>query len=157
MKKTILFILMIIIASCGEAYKATAVSTPPISESFELEGTKNDLYVRANNWLVESFGSAKAVREFSDKEEGVISGKYLVGTVYSKTGRAINETPVNAVVRIQVKDGAAKLTLTPSPYNYIAAVNIPDENEITEGILQTRLQEVVDSFRIYMSKREEAF
>ena len=39
--------------------------------------SKNDLYIKVNEWFVKNFTSAESVIQFQDKEEGKIIGKYV--------------------------------------------------------------------------------
>jgi hypothetical protein len=100
----------------GCASVTTQSST--IDKVVTIDGTKkNALYVKANNWMVQSFNSAKSVVQFTDKESGTISGRYLLGTVSaaSEYGPARH---VYAGIKIQVKDGASKITINPESFVY---------------------------------------
>ena len=64
--------------------------------------TKDELYVKASSWMVDTFESAPDVVEYTDKEAGIIKGKYTI------------ITPVctfKGVVTIELKDGKAKIML----------------------------------------------
>ena len=62
--------------------------TPPIafqagpdskkmSITIAVDGDKKDLFTDLNIWVIQNFQSAKTVIQYSDKEAGVISGRYL--------------------------------------------------------------------------------
>lgn len=78
---------------------------------------KNDLYVKANNWMVDTFNNAESVIQFTDKESGSITGRYLLGVPLqpSKYGDGIK---AYATIKIQVKDGAGRIMITPEEFNY---------------------------------------
>src|SRR5574344_2909153 len=85
MKKrvTILFstaILLLVIAS-GCATMMGAKATPEMrtyKRIIEIPGqTKDQIYIRANSWFVETFNSAESGIEFQDKEAGKIMGNYV--------------------------------------------------------------------------------
>ena len=113
----LLFSVSLIFQSCG-SYQATPVSVEPVSKSFEIEKTKDDLYVSANNWMAETFNDAKSVIQFTDKEAGVVTGKYLLKPLYTVQGYSVVETGngIYAIVKVQVKDGASKITVIPDDF-----------------------------------------
>jgi len=48
------------------------------SEVVNVSGsTANDLYVKINMWFVDAFRKADSVIQFSDKDSGIIKGKYI--------------------------------------------------------------------------------
>jgi len=49
-----------------------------LTEIINVPGTKDENYIKANLWLVDVFISAKSVIQFSDKDAGVIKGKYVL-------------------------------------------------------------------------------
>jgi hypothetical protein len=79
--------------------------------------TQNDMYIKANNWMVDNFNNAESVIQFADKESGTVSGRYLLGTITgsSKYGPARH---AYATIKIKVKDGATKITITPESFTY---------------------------------------
>lgn len=164
MRKILLLILVsTTLMSCGgyQQIKTTNVSVPPIEEVINLEGSKNDLYVRANKWMVENFNNAKSVIQFSDKEAGVVAGKYLIGTVGSMgTGLASSYVgptkDVFAVITIDVKDNAAKITLTSEPFQTMESKQLVNYG-LTEESLKAQLNDLVTSFENYMKTTSSAF
>ena len=90
----------------------------PVSKVIQVENaTKNDLYVKANNWMVSAFNDAESVVQFTDKESGTITGKYLLGTV-SAASQYGPANRVFATIKIQVKDESTKITVTPESFRY---------------------------------------
>lgn len=78
MKFYLLLSISIIFSSC-----ATMMGTQASEEMKTLEKiiefenlSKDELYIRANEWFVDVFNSAESVIEFQDKEAGKIIGKY---------------------------------------------------------------------------------
>lgn len=77
--------------------------------------TKNQLYVTANKWMVDTFNNASSVIEFTDKEAGTIIGKYLVsGNVTSFGMAGVLDTRIYAKINIEVKDNKAKIEIIPT-------------------------------------------
>jgi hypothetical protein len=63
--------------SCATTDPALTNSTT-FNEVVDVDGLPaTDLYTRINLWFVDVFNSSESVIEFSDKESGVIKGKYL--------------------------------------------------------------------------------
>jgi hypothetical protein len=75
--------------------------------------SKNDLFVKVNLWAVGYFNKADSVIEYSDKEAGMISGKY-VGEIHSVMGGLSGSRVVKSIFTISVKDGKVKLDLKPA-------------------------------------------
>ena len=76
MKKLIL-LFAILGTSCGSVkYYNSPIS--PRTEIVELTTDKNTNFVNANEWMVEVFNNAESVIQFSDKEAGIVKGKYIV-------------------------------------------------------------------------------
>ena len=96
----VLTVLFLSLQSCA----VITTESRPITKVVNIEdATKNELYVRANNWMVSAFNNAESVIQFTDKETGTITGKYLLGTItqasqYGPANRAF------AIIQIQVKE-----------------------------------------------------
>jgi hypothetical protein len=69
--------VVFLLASCVTTDPALTNSTT-FSEIVDVTGSSvSDLYTRINLWFIDAFNSSESVIEFSDKEAGVIKGKYL--------------------------------------------------------------------------------
>ena len=69
--------------------------------------SKDNLYIKANSWAVDTFVSAESVIEFQDKEAGVIKGKYLIEIV-----NGIYYLDIKTTITIQAKDNRCRILLT---------------------------------------------
>ncbi len=109
----------VLLTSCGGVYsktlltpeaKRSVVNVPNVSQS--------DLFVMANNWMVENFTDAKSVVQYSDKEAGTVTGKYLLHTIITgiTSTSPDTENDIYAIIKIQTKDGAARIQVEPSQY-----------------------------------------
>ena len=81
-----------------------------------LDGTKDQLFVQSNRWLVNSFRSAKDVVQFADKESGTIMGKYNLYyrlPEYYRDALIKSEISADAIIEINVKDGKSKIEVKP--------------------------------------------
>jgi len=118
MKKIILLLVSVTTLSCVTLPKMVSVQVEPQSEEFSSSNNQDDLYIKSNTWMVERFNSAKSVVQFSDKEGGIVIGKYLMAEVPNVMGYGVvSYTDVYARIKIQVKDEVAKITVTPEPFS----------------------------------------
>ncbi|WP_026935168.1 DUF4468 domain-containing protein [Christiangramia echinicola] len=140
--------LLFVFQSCGT--RATS-SIEPITKVVPVENTnKNDLYVRANNWMVSAFKNAESVVQFSDKESGTVTGKYYLSpiTAANQYGPAQD---AYAIINIQVKDEAGKITVTPEKFDYMKGNMYTLYNE--ESAKQ-KIENLITSFETAMLKPE---
>jgi len=112
--------------------------------------SKDDLFVKTNLWAVGYFNKADSVIEYSDKEAGTISGKF-VGKNHSIKGGMGGSQAVRSIFTVSVKDGKVKLDLKPVGFitydgygrrfdGYAAIVKeadiVADYNETLESLKQ---------------------
>jgi hypothetical protein len=114
MKKLLFpFLIAVILTSCAtmtandlptdKAKVAKVISAPDLS--------KDQLFALANSWAVDSFTSANSVIEYSDKEAGIIKGKYTSGYF-----EGVYTFSLRSTITIEVKDGASRITISDSYY-----------------------------------------
>jgi len=124
MKKSLRFvglgIILIMLVGC-------ATMSMEWMNSFEVKKvisvpnkTKNDLYIATNLWAVDAFRKSDSVIEFSDKDAGVIKGKYIQDLGYnfwaswaksSKYYFATVNNEVRLVITITSRDEEVEITL----------------------------------------------
>ena len=115
----IVLVVFCILTSCASTnYKEIdEYDLDPITQVVEVPDVgSNDLYVRANTWMVDVFKSSEGVIQFSDKDAGVIKGKF--STLID--GQGLNATKtyqVNITITIEVKDGKTRIQLEPDYYS----------------------------------------
>lgn len=85
----------------------------------DAAGTQDQLFLKANSWLVETFNSANSVVQHSDKQAGAIIGKCLLfGGINTGFGTSYDYR-VFAIIEIRVKDNKARIEIKPqSSWNY---------------------------------------
>ena len=115
----ILVISMTFLTSCYTTKLIPVQFDAPIVETYDVIGTKDELFINANRWMISTFKDAKSVIQYSDKDQGVLMGKYIL---YNKPAfvNAYAGTPevnVFAIIEITVKDGKARISITPDSYN----------------------------------------
>lgn len=153
MKKLLLLFVSFSFYSCGTT--PIVVNTEPFTETFVIDGDKDVLYVKANNWMVENFNDAKSVIQFSDKESGTVTGKYRVGEVPSvATGSPLKD--IFAIVRLQVKDNASKITITADNYSYTTYryKDASGAQKLSEENLTLKMELLISSFEDYMKNSD---
>lgn len=143
MKNIITVFLIVGLSSCI----ATQVSFKEdeyLSKVFEdTPGTKDELYLKANRWMVSAFNNAESVIQHNDKQEGAIIGKYLMsGTISSGYMGVVTDTRVYAIVEIRLKDNKAKIDIKPqgswrygemTVYDYSKEQAIRDMNQLANS------------------------
>lgn len=78
----------------------------------EVEGqTKNDLFLKINSWMVKRFKHSDDVIQFSDKDAGVITGKFVDVTAFRlKDGNTFRYNVISTI-KIDVKENRVRITL----------------------------------------------
>ena len=112
---SLILISVMVFQSCGSV---KIIESKTSEKVINLDNkSQDDLYVRANTWMVEKFNNAESVIQFSDKPNGIVTGKYLLSSKgISGSGMSANWKNVYAVIKIQVKDNGAKITITPDNF-----------------------------------------
>ena len=124
----------------------TMPNTPVVKVVKIEKGQHKKLYVKASNWMVETFNNSKSIIQFRDKESGTITGRYLLGVV----SQASQYAPANyayAIIKIQVKDGASRITITPEAFRY-AEGNI--YTLYTQEKAESDIKGLMSSYKTYM-------
>lgn len=150
MKKLLLLPVLFLFISCGIT-NSTPVSISPISSKINVSGEQNELYVRANNWMVGNFTDAKSVIQFSDKEEGIVTGKYLLRSTYEFSGLTAVDRDIYAIIKIQLKDGASKITIKPDKFLALTSGTIQQSYQFGEDEVRRQIEDLLYSFEIYMN------
>ena len=120
-------IVLLLVSGCT----ATTMTYDPILDEslkqsqyiLELpEMTKDDIYVKANQWAVSTFRDAESVIEFSDKEAGNIMGKYVDDPITEPCPALLCEKEIRrfrTTISIDVREGRARMSMTdPTVYDF---------------------------------------
>jgi hypothetical protein len=78
-----------------------------------LRGQREQLYLKANNWMIETFNDAQSVVQHNDKEEGVVIGKYLMSGTVQTSMYGSADSRIYAIIDIRVKDDKARIEIKP--------------------------------------------
>jgi len=149
MKRILAALLTIALTSCASMQPVTFTESEYVVKVFEdVKGTKEQLYLKANDWMIKTFNDATSVIQHSDKEEGVIIGKYLMnGKVHSGAYGTTLDTRVYAIIDIRVKDQKARIEIKPQDkweydssgmtiYDYSKQKAIADMQKLIESFYQ---------------------
>ena len=151
MKKLILIaILALGVQSCGIP---KYLNTGTIEVQREVvENNKNalDNYVLANEWMVEAFNNAESVIQFSDKEAGIVKGKYSLYSGYTSGYYTVD--PVSAIITVRTKDGSATLSIDTRGNNFqilkYTDVNLQAHNKgISSEDAKLQINLLIESFK----------
>ncbi|MBR6198752.1 MAG: DUF4468 domain-containing protein [Spirochaetales bacterium] len=108
--KKIYKILSILFLFCTFACTTVTVEHKSLTRQQIIEApnvNKDDLFVKANTTAVDVFNNADAVIQYSDKEAGIIKGKFITDiAVYGGTTRA------EVTITIEVKDEKVRLSFS---------------------------------------------
>lgn len=106
----VLVVFALLLASCATIKPSEVKGATKVVEVSGV--SKDDLFVRASSWMVETFNSAKYVTQFSDKDAGIIKGKYRITFPQFL---AIGEC--EATFTIECKDGKCRIVID-DPYDF---------------------------------------
>lgn len=111
MKKVILlFFIGLLVLSCSYNRPTSPMEMRSFKKIFEIPNiSKDELYIRANAWFVNTFNSAESVIQFQDKDAGKIMGKYKM---YIAVGQPVSLTVgVTSTITVDVKDNMARINI----------------------------------------------
>jgi hypothetical protein len=157
MKKRLLPILGFAFASCmGPASVVQFNEDDNLVQVFEdIPGTKDQLFLKANNWMIETFNDAESVIQHTDKEEGVVIGKYLMYGTVQTSAYGTADSRVYAVLDIRVKDNKTRLEIKPQGkwyynasgltiYGYSKEDAILEMEKLTESLYNALLKDNIE-------------
>jgi len=96
--------------SCASTTPTQTVSEPvTFVEVVDVNGMMRDgIYVRANMWFVDAFRQANSVIQFSDRESGVIMGKYI----FEIGGMPKNHYRISSTITVEARDERYRISFT---------------------------------------------
>jgi len=112
-KLSMLGLVFFILASCAMQTVTFTESENYVQVYEDVTGDKNSLYLKANDWMISNFNDATSVIQHSDKEEGVLIGKYLMSGTMQGSRYGTADSRVYAIIDIRVKDQKARIEIKP--------------------------------------------
>ncbi len=161
MKKIVLIVVLAInFLSCAPKKSVIKYDAPKKEiKDVITTGSKEQNFVKANEWFVIMFVNSKNVNRYSDKEAGLIKGKFTLFSEKtwvpaSKNSYAVKSGIIDAVITIRVKEDKARLEIEvmepfyTTKYGNIEYGHTPDE-------VNAEINKLVSSFVSYMIKGPE--
>ena len=108
MKKMVSLIVVfgIIFVSCTTMPKSVEIE--PFEEVVTVSDITADvLFVKVNSWMVDSFKNADSVIQFSDKEAGIVKGKYITPNV--QDGMWLYD--IESTITVEVREGRYRISM----------------------------------------------
>lgn len=115
----------------------------------DFEESQNDLYIKANQWAVETFNSAESVIQFSDKDAGIIMGKY---TSDIKVG--VYNGMSKSTIKIELKDKKVRLTFL-DPYVKVTHDDLG--TRYNDDFIPAKKKNVIEQMRLEWMAMETNF
>jgi hypothetical protein len=117
MKKLLLIIIVSFATLTSCAIGATSVkyldSPPSKTKSIVNTLDANSNYIKANEWMVETFNNAESVIQFTDKEAGIVKGKYIMKGAVAASTYAVSQPSFSSIITIRVKDQGSRIEIIP--------------------------------------------
>jgi archaellum component FlaF (FlaF/FlaG flagellin family) len=108
------------------------------SEVVEIaDVSDSELYTKVNMWFVDVFNNAGSVIQFSDKESGVIKGKYIGDNIVE----GVYICKLTTTITVEIKDGKYRISFTDPMYQYIGSIfgGAPYTNTGTENVVTVEM------------------
>ncbi|AWW32180.1 hypothetical protein DN752_19670 [Echinicola strongylocentroti] len=132
MKNQILLLAtsIILLSSCMSAKVVNMEDRPYVQVYESLDTSQDDLFLMANEWMIKTFNDAESVIQHSDKEDGVLMGKYLMsGGVSTGLYGTTSDSRVYSIIDIRVKDDKVRISITPQEWAYYEMSTAPKYTE----------------------------
>jgi len=145
MKRISILIMVLTLLSLTSCGTLTTITASQQNIEIYPKADKDELYVKANLWMVDVFNDAESVIQFSDKEAGVFKGKYLVH--HTPASQYSAGSSLYATLMVNVKDNYLKLTINiPEYQSYINSEVFVDRQKIVNQKVNYVIQDFKDSF-----------
>ena len=155
MKNIVLIFVVILISSftlVSCAMKKYVNSPPPKSKNIITKTNKNSNYIKANEWMINTFSNAESVIQFSDKEAGIIKGKYAMKASAVSTSQYNSSSPaIYAIITIRVRDQESRIEITPPSSGLYTAMYDGKELGFSGKSFNDKASALINEFTIYMS------
>jgi CRISPR/Cas system CSM-associated protein Csm2 small subunit len=148
-KVTLFFAVLVILTACTMQRKLVSFADEPFVQVYEnLGATQDELYTKANDWMISAFNNAESVIQHQDKEEGVIMGKYLMrGSISRSAYGTTIDSRVFAKIDVRVKDNKARIEIVPQDYWHGTL-----SNAYTKEKAMADMEQLAESFQNNLSK-----
>jgi hypothetical protein len=150
--KKVTLILAILMISCGPMMEVKISKTEKV---IETNLTKNEIFVKSNQWMVKTFNNAESVIQFSDKESGTITGKYMLKQLFTigLNYQTIPNGGIFAIINVDIKENKARITITPEEYQTRGKGGNP-QFIYPEETARQDIEDLLNDFETYMNIKE---
>ena len=147
---SVLILTVIMLTSCGSV--KTLPSPDSITKTIQVESDKNSNFVKANEWMVNTFGNAESVIQFTDKEAGIVKGKYVMslGQVGGQYTPAVSSS--YATITLRVRDNASRIEIEPTD-SFIVTNYMGTKFGFTPDQFIAKANELITDFESHMNKK----
>lgn len=152
MKKNNLILLLIVgllMISC--AAPVLMESPPMVSLNIENEFDKNSNFIKANEWMVSTFNDAESVIQFTDKEAGIVKGKYAIRVGKPATSYTPEIETFYAIITVRVKSNASRIEIEPTGQLYSRKI-MEHEYGFTPEMFNLGANVLIEEFKVHMKK-----
>jgi hypothetical protein len=152
MKRLVIVLISALMFSCATS---KVFNTPdPVIANFTNSKTSAENYILANEWMVETFNNAESVIQFSDKEQGIVKGKYFLAktTNYNTLYGPGAQNILSAIITIRVRDNMARIEIEPPLDGFMSSQYLGVEYGYTPAMFEKDTKKLVDSFESRMMK-----
>ena len=153
--KKLLFVLMVALVSCKPFQYLTGADYEK-SEFIAVEGSSKDqIFIKANEWMVNVFRDARSIIQFKDKDEGRIIGKYLLRPDLLCPGGQYGPTDCGlyAIINIYIKDDAAKISVEPQGI-WVYDSSVAKLSNYSPEQANSDIDALIKDFKIFKTKEE---
>jgi hypothetical protein len=151
--KRLSFLILLITTFTSCVSSRTAITSPEAAtKNVDTQSDKNSNFIKANEWMVQTFNNAKSVIQFKDKEAGIVKGKYVMKEGIISTSPYAQSIPTFfSVITIRVKDNASRIEIE-APSGMYSQKAMGVEYGFTEETFKTEANRLINEFEIYMKK-----
>ena len=152
-KVSVLFFVITVFISCGSS--RVAIATPDTEiKNIENTSDKNSNFIKANEWMVQSFNNSESVIQFKDKDAGIVKGKYVIKEGYTEASLNVIIRPTYfSIITLRVKDNAVRIEVS-APSGMFAQKDIyGGEMGFTKEMFIIEAKKLIENFEIYMKKK----
>ena len=151
-------VLVSLFAGCATTVNEAPEEMRSMTEVVEVPGMDKDMiYMKANEWMVDTFKSAESVIQYSDKEEGIIKGKYTFTA--RKVLFGVGEMTVTTIVTIEAKEGRYRVTFDNATYKTYVDDKLKESGKLVEesiiGIARSEWRSTLESLKSAISSTTE--
>ncbi len=147
---SISLIIIFLLNSCVGS-KVLQETPPPRIATIENDLTKDENYVLANEWMVETFNNAESVIQFTDKESGTVKGKYIVRDGFVSTSPyTLSRDALFAIITIRVRDNRCRIEIDPPSDAFYSQSSMGVEYGYTVKMFEETTNELILDFRTRM-------